>query len=396
MNAESRQPAGNSPAPGQTVTIVRRFCAILMVAGLAALLFGPAAFDADQSPSVLLANFLFWSGLACGLLAWAAILWIARASWAAAVTRIGHSGLAFLPVSLALLAVLYVLRGEILPWLRHPIPEKAAWLNLPFLCVRTGGSLLLLAIACAAMVAANLRADKMQQVTARTRSLLTRLSILVVLLYVLAFTFMALDLVMSLSPRWYSTMLPPYFFVSNLYASLAALILLGLLVRRSAGAGKYLGAAQFRDLGNLMLGFGMLSIGLFYAQFLTIWYGNIPEETGFIIARYYAPAWRVFSWAAFGIAYGLPFFLLQSRWLKQRPGLLALVALVALVGVWLERCVMVVPSLAPTTHWLGLTQVMISLGFLGAFGFTTLAFLARVAPVSKAGVDIELSDGVAL
>jgi len=83
-------------------------------------------------------------------------------------------------------------------------------------------------------------------------------------------------------------------------------------------------------------------MGLFFAQYLTIWYENLPDETPFIIMRYGIgkSPWGWMGWAAFIIGYAIPFIVLQSRKVKQTPRLVAPIAIVILLGVSLERYVL--------------------------------------------------------
>ena len=142
-------------------------------------------------------------------------------------------------------------------------------------------------------------------------------------------------------------MFAPYIWITNAYAGLAVLILLSAAVRGRPGASKWLRPQQFKDLGNLMLGFSLFTMGLFFAQYLTIWYENLPDEVGFMILRYDKGVWPPIGWCSFVLAYGLPFILLQSRAIKLSARLLSAVAIIVLVGVALERYVLIVPSLEP-------------------------------------------------
>jgi hypothetical protein len=179
-------------------------------------------------------------------------------------------------------------------------------------------------------------------------------------------------------------MFAPYYWISNAYAGLAVLIIAATMFRRFLGDVRYLKSNQFNDMGNLMLGFSLFIMGLFFAQYLTIWYANIPEETFFLILRYYKTPWALLGWISFAMAYALPFLMLQSRALKHRPVLLSIVAIIALVGITLERYVLVVPSVLPHEIGLALIPAFSGLAFLGLFILAIALFLKKSAPVSSA------------
>ena len=63
----------------------------------------------------------------------------------------------------------------------------------------------------------------------------------------------------------------------------------------------------------------MMTGYLFYAQFLVIWYGNLPEETRYVIQRIRQNPWVPLPWIILGICFALPFFVLLIRKLKMSP-----------------------------------------------------------------------------
>jgi hypothetical protein len=117
---------------------------------------------------------------------------------------------------------------------------------------------------------------------------------------------------------------------------------------------------------------------LFYTQFLVIWYGNISEETRYLSQRLYQMPWRTVSFIILLMAFGVPFVLLLIRRIKMKPEAMIPLCVLILAGMWLERFLLVVPSLSKGQGVpLGLTEVLITGGFLGAMGLTAGLFLNR-------------------
>jgi len=213
-----------------------------------------------------------------------------------------------------------------------------------------------------------------------------RLSILAVALvfvYAAAYTLIAFDLVMSLVPRWFSTLFGWYFILGGLYAGIAALILMALLLRRWLGVEGQLGPRRLQDLGNLLMAAAMAMTYFFFAQALTIWYENLPPETSFAIPRVHHEPWVPLSWAIVGLCYLGPFVLLVVREMKENPRTLSAVAVLVLLAVWLERYLMVVPSLSARAAPAALLVPFVGLGFLGMFVLTVAPFLARYPATSQ-------------
>jgi hypothetical protein len=298
---------------------------------------------------MLLVNFLFWGGIAQGMIIWAAILRAAQATWAAGVNRVARSAVHFLPVSLVLFALLFAGREHWLTWLHHPVPAKAKWLNEGFFFARNAAALLVLTGLSYWYVLAYRRLEPREgeEPSDHAAAVVNRLAIGLILAYVVVYTLLAFDLVMSLEPHWYSTLFGAYYFVGNQYAAMAAIIIVATLAGRAAGLEKHLDSHRFSDMGNLMMGFGILFSGFVFAQWLTIWYGNIPEEATYLHHRLYLFPWRAVGIAILVILMFGPFLLLQSRAAKSTPGRLVWIAAMVFAGLWLERWMLVVPALAP-------------------------------------------------
>ena len=164
---------------------------------------------------------------------------------------------------------------------------------------------------------------------------------------------------------------------------MAALVLTSALLRRWLGAEPWLGKGQFRDLGNLLLAFAIAMTYFMYSQALPIWYENLPPEIVFALPRVHLQPWVTLSWVLLFTCYLGVFACLVLREVKERPVLLGGVAVLALAGMWLERYLLVVPSLVPKAPPFPVVELLIGLGFLGLLVLTVLPALARRPVVSE-------------
>src|SRR5207237_196518 len=147
---------------------------------------------------------------------------------------------------------------------------------------------------------------------------------------VMTLTFCSIDWVMSLEPKWYSSMFGITFTVScGLSAYAYVIFLLTQLAKTRAMAG-ILKPSHFRDLGNLMLAFGMFWAYTAFSQFLLIWYANIKEEVPYYLKREYG-VWGFMAITLVLFHFFLPFFMLLMRAIKDRPSTIAIVSVVILV-----------------------------------------------------------------
>lgn len=370
---------------------------ILAIAGTAAFLFGIWGDDALRTWQIYIVNYVYWTGLAFGAVLFSAVLNLSKAVWGRPIKRLAEAFAAFLPVSYALFWVIWPGRNHIFQWVQHPVPEKQAFLNIPFLFIREGVGLLTLTVLSLLLVFFSVQADRRWLREGRPEvgtaypwsglfSAQWRFSPVLPAAYAFILSLFAVDIIMSLEPHWYSTLFPGYYFIAAFYSAIVSLYLVALLFGRRLGLASYLYPRQFHDLGKLTFGFCIFTGYLFYAQFLVIWYGNIPEETEYMILRTRLAPWAPLAWTVLFMVFLIPFFALLSRKIKITRTPMIVITIMILVGLWLERFLLVVPSL-----WqgrgdipLGPSEVLISLGFLGVVWLSITIFLSLVPvlPVS--------------
>jgi len=193
-------------------------------------------------------------------------------------------------------------------------------------------------------------------------------------------TLVAFDGIMALQPHWFSNLLGGWIFMG---AFLGAHMLLALLMIHGAkhlGVSDLVSPKQRHDLGKLCFGFSVFWTYLMWAQFLVIWYGNLPEETGFVFARLWG------HWLPVGVAvlwgmFILPFFGLLGVRPKKVRATLGFFASVSLIALWLERYLLVMPSVtASPAPIFGQPELGATLTFLGLF-LICYALFGRTFPM---------------
>lgn len=354
----------DTPLPPWPVSVrARRAFSALALLGAAA--FGVGLTIAPtEAWTVFLVNFLFWSGMAVAGVLFAAILELSTATWAGPVRRVAESFVAFLPVSAALFLVFAAGAGVLYGWMADPPPARAIWFRPGAFWARLTIALALLyGLGLTFVLASRRGAAGDTRWAARTPAL----AVWFTLVYAAALSVVAIDLVMSLDPHWTSTLFPGYFFIGNLYAGLGAVTLACALQRRATGVAAWFDEDRAYDLGRLLLGFSLLWTYLFWSQFLVIWYGNLPEEFGFLVDRTEGP-WAPVAWTVLALCFVAPFLALLSRETK-RPHRLVYVAGAAAAGVWLERLLLVAPSTHAASPLLWLAPP-VTIGFLALFVLT--------------------------
>ena len=100
----------------------------------------------------------------------------------------------------------------------------------------------------------------------------------------------------------------------------------------------------------------------------------MPETTAFVIKRVQEEPFQSLAWTVLTCVFIFPFLSLIPRTNKIVKPIVVFIAGVSLTGLWLDKFVLVVPSLSNTID-IGITQILITLGFLGAFIMMFLLFM---------------------
>jgi hypothetical protein len=272
---------------------------------------------------------------------------LCHAKWPAGLERLTWGGLYFAPASLAALGVLWATAPGWAPWSGRPLPQ-GVWLTAGYLFGRD------MAVLAAFWVVAGLYLKRHRTGEGRV------LAGVLAAVYAVAFSLIGMDQVMALEPPFPSSIFAPYFFVTGLYAALAAWTLMAMAHPDRT-------PARLHDLGRLMVAFCLLSTYLAFGQLLTIWYEDLPHEAHYYVPRIYAGGWR---WVGLGLLCSIyvgPLAVLLPRWAKRTPWFLGCLAGLVLVGLWAERWWLVAPAFAPAVR-LGLPELAMAAAFLGASG----------------------------
>jgi hypothetical protein len=352
--------------------------ALLAVAGGAAFALVLERGVPARGWEAFLVNLLFWLGIAQGGVVVSASLYLTQARWGgAAVYRLAEAFAGFVPLGFVLFWLLLPGRAVVFPWIDHPLPEKVAWLNARFLFARDGAGLLVMTGLTVWFVRVSRRQElrdwaESADSIAEPPAVIRRLATVLVLTYVVVYSLLAFDLVMSLSPVWYSTLFGAYFFAGAYWSALAAM---GLV----AAWGVDRRRPVLHDLGKLVFAFSIFWAYLLWSQYLPIWYAGLPEETFFVVRRVHRLPWGALAWTALVLVWVVPFVVLIGRKGKQTPAIFGAVCAAGLVGMWIERYVLVAPSLSPVTIPFGWPEAVITAGFAGAFALCARPGIRRVA-----------------
>ncbi len=319
-------------------------------------------------------------GLALAGMAWIAIQYVSGAHWSTALRRVPEAMTGVLPFgALGILAVL-ILHPSLYPWtggvhVQGDAPAfKLMWLSLPFFRIRAVVYLL----GWLGFAWTMLRISRQQDLDGEPKQ--TRRSTTVAALFLvffgITFWLASFDWIMSLEPEWYSTIFGFYNFAGAFLSGLATLALLLVWLQRHSPLTTVIREQHLHDVGKLLFAFSTFWAYLWFSQYMLIWYANLPDETVYYIRRLHG-FWQPLFVLNLVLNWVVPFFALLPRMNKQRTGILVKVSIVLLAGRWLDLFLMIMPPFSGGKPHIGIWEIGLVAGLVGAFSLALFAALRR-------------------
>lgn len=181
--------------------------------------------------------------------------------------------------------------------------------------------------------------------------------------------------IMSIQAHWYSTLFSWYTFASA-FVSGMSLIMLWVVYLKNQGNLGLVTSEHMHDLGKFMFAFSIFWTYLWFAQYMLIWYANIPDETIYFKLRQQGP-YSIIFYANFIINFCMPIIILMARPSKRNYFTVTFMAMVIIFGHWLDYYQMIMPG-PLREHWhINWYEIGIFMGFAGILIFAVSRTLAK-------------------
>ncbi len=342
------------------------------------------AFLVDEKRAMFnyLLSFLFIISLGLGGLFFTLLQHATKATWSVVVRRISESFTQVLVWGILLVLPIFAGLNLLYEWSDpskvasdHLLQHKSIYLNDIFFMIRTllyFGAWVLLYLK---VIKPSLLQDHTGDVTLSHK--MWKWSCAGILLFGITLHYASVDWLMSLTPKWYSTIFGIYFFAGCIVSALSILILTLLLLKK----GGYLSLVNenhFHDIGKLLFGLNVFWAYIAFSQYMLIWYGNLPEETVFFYER------NIGNWKNVTLIlpighFVIPFLLLISRTAKRNQFLLGFGALWLLVMHYIDLFWIVLPTFSKDTVPFGLMEIASFIWALSLFFYLVLRELQKRA-----------------
>ncbi len=190
---------------------------------------------------------------------------------------------------------------------------------------------------------------------------------------------------MTLQSGWHSTIFGPYFVVGAIFSGIAALFIAMIAFRSAFRLQAYLKLIHFQQLAKLLLAMSVIWAYFTFCEYLTGYYGGEPAELKTLLYKV-SGRYAFLFWTMLFCNFVVPVALLSYRRFRTIAGIL-ISSFSVLIGMWLERLIIVVPSLEnPRMPFPGriytpsLTEISLFAGALALFALGFILF-AKFFPI---------------
>ncbi len=362
----------------------RRITYILIAIGIVSFILG-FIFDAKRTWANYLLNNFYFLSLAVGAAFFGAIQYITNSGWSAAFKRIHESMASYIPFAAVFFVILYFGMHSLFEWSHEDtvredllLTHKATYLNETFFFIRIVAFFAVWILLTKLLRKFSIKEDEVGGMHYFDRSAFYSKVFIFVL--AVSFSVFAIDMLMSLEPHWFSTLFAAKMFIAAFLHGSSIITLIVIILFR-LGKFDLLNRSHLHDFTRYMF---MTSIiwGYFnFAEFMLIWYGNIPEETIYYVERWHG-AFRVLFYANIILNWAIPFFILMPRRSSRSKMFIFPVIIFLMIGQYTELYYIIWPAILGEAKF-GLLEIGTFAGFIGLFGLVVANTLAKASLVPK-------------
>lgn len=387
------------PGPMIMTPRMKTISAALIAIGLL-ILIGTMVKNPSRGWHSFVMGYFYFTSLALGGLFFVAIQHLTKAGWSVNVRRVAESFTAFLPIAAIGGIILFFGGPKLYIWFNSEavaadplLVHKAGYLNKVFFAIRLIVFFGLWLWFAKIIVGRSLAQDKSGDESITLKQV--GWSIAFVMVFALSYSFFAVDAVMSLAPKFFSTIFGVYCFAGLFQTTIATMILVCVYLRETGKLEGFFNENHLHDLGKFLFAFTVFWAYIAFSQYMLIWYANLPEETFFFMPRL-TGSWGNVSWALLLLKFIVPFLALLPQWAKRSSGWLCALAVWTLLMQVLDLYWLIYPNYNEEHAVFGVPEIAGLLMFGGLFLFAMLKFLSQnsVVPIKDPRIHESLSHHV--
>jgi hypothetical protein len=312
------------------------------------------------------------------------VQYLTGSAWSVTMRRIMENIMITLPACAILFLPIAFGLKDIYPWTNRAanpfLGTKGAYLTENFFVLRTYIYFALWSIWIFAIYYQSTKQDTER--SARQMNVIARWSAPGLFLAIVVGTLASYDWLMSLEPRWYSTIFGLYILAGGALTFMSFVTLICLGFRRAGILKNSITPEHYHDLGKWLFALTAFYTYMAFSQYLLIWYANLPEETIWYRHRSVG-SWLAISLAMPFIRFLIPFFIMLSRPAKRSLKMIAALAIWSIVVEYVDLYWVVMPTYfktGPQISWLDFATLAATLSVC-ALVFWSRFRKTKLAPV---------------
>jgi hypothetical protein len=293
-------------------------------------------------------NAVYFTGISVIGMFFISYNYLAQAGWSAVFKRIPEAMPAFLPVTgLAMLVTFFMAGHDMFHWTNEALFDKASpeydaviagkrpFLNTPFYLIRMAIYFIAWYGLWRMIRKFSMQEDEIGGLTNYERSV--KYGVAFLLVFGVTSSTSAWDFVMAIDTHWFSTMFGWYTLASWHVAGLATMTLT-IVTLRERGYLRWVNESHLHDLGKFCFAFTIFWTYVWFAQFLLIYYANLPEEAIYYRERFtgYGGIYKIPFFINILLNFITPFLVLMTRDAKRTPRILKIACWTIIVGHYFD------------------------------------------------------------
>jgi hypothetical protein len=352
---------------------------VMVLIGIAAMVVAFTG-DVQRAWANYLVNNVYFVSLAVGAVLFLSIQRVSHSGWSAGFLRVPEAMGAYLPVAALLFLLMIPGAHSLYHWshtdaLAHDplLDHKSPYLNLPFWVIRMVVFFSLWILMYVLIRRLSTREDREGGLEFFRKG--EHYAMVFIFIVIISFSFAMIDWVMSIDAHWYSTIFALRNFVAAFHHA-SIVIAFIVLILHQRGYFPFLNRSHVGDFSRYIFMLCIIWGYFWFAEFMLVWYGNIPEETVYFLPRLRGEGWRLFFFANILINWFLPFVLLMPKATAQNKTFVKIVIPFLIVGQFIDLYVQVFPGTVGE-QVLGFPEIGTFVGFAGLFMLVTGFALTR-------------------
>ena len=176
----------------------------------------------------------------------------------------------------------------------------------------------------------------------RLHKVIRIMSAMIIAMAIVAYTVLAWIFSLTPQPGWNSSIFAPYFIIAGLYSGVGVIIISMYLIRKYFNLEKYIRKVHFIGAGIVLLVISLLYGYFTFAEYFSRWFSHSRSNHLLLDTLFTKYFWQFILANYIGVL--VPVFILSIKKLRT-VNWISFSAVIAVLGLWLNRYLIVVPTL---------------------------------------------------